>query len=133
MFGLRCPGIAPKLEFRETNIPHHHVLLWLEGNVVEDGEVIDGIIWAILTCGSSVTGIELRELIRKFNIHRHSPYCHGKASNGTYRFGYDRAERISESSIDVLTYLVRYQITEKEDFKVFPYNLELTLKIQCAY
>ena len=34
-FGRKCLAIAAKLEFQQRNTPHHHILLWLEGGVLE--------------------------------------------------------------------------------------------------
>lgn len=81
LFGFKCIGIDPKLEFQERNTPHYHVLLWLEGARIEDLEVTDCIIKAVVLRGNSAKEEGLRELVKKFSIHRYSPCCHGRTSN----------------------------------------------------
>ncbi|KAI0559822.1 Helitron helicase-like domain containing protein [Gracilaria domingensis] len=114
IFGLKCIGIAAKLEFQERNTPHHHILLWLEGGTMDDPEIIDSLIKAELPRGQSQEDQELRALVKRFNIHRHSPYCRGRTRN--------------ETTIEDLTNRVTYRRRTEEDLKVVPYNPDLTRK-----
>ena len=61
-FGRKCIAIACKLEFQARNTPHHHILLFLEGGVLEDMDEIDGMISAELP--SQNDDPELRELVK---------------------------------------------------------------------
>ena len=66
IFGLRCIAIAGKLEFQENNTPHHHILLWLEGGVLEDIDFINNIIRAELPRPGEDD--DLRALVKRFNM-----------------------------------------------------------------
>ncbi|KAI0558603.1 hypothetical protein FGB62_199g01 [Gracilaria domingensis] len=128
ILGLKCIGIAAKLEFQERNTPYHHILLWLEGGTMDDPEIIDSLIKAELPRGQSQEDQELRALVKRFNIHRHSPYCRGRTRNGHCRFGYDHMDVVPETTIDDLTNRVSYRRRTEEDLKVVPYNPDLTRK-----
>ncbi|KAI0560136.1 Helitron helicase-like protein [Gracilaria domingensis] len=128
IFGLKCIGIAAKLEFQERNTPQHHILLWLEGGTIDDPEIIDSLIKAELPRGQSQENQELRALVKRLNIHRHSPYCRRRTRNGHSRFGYDHMDVVPETTIDDLTNRVTYRRRTEEDLKVVPYNPDLTRK-----
>ncbi|KAI0559299.1 hypothetical protein FGB62_159g05 [Gracilaria domingensis] len=128
IFGLKCIGIAAKLEFQERNTPHHHIPLWLEGGTMKDFEIIDSLIKAELPRGQSQEHQELRALVKRFNIHRHSPYCRGCTRNGQCRFGYEHRNVVPVTTIDGLTNRVSYRRRTEEDLKVVLYNLDLTRK-----
>ena len=85
IFGLRCIAIGGKLEFQERNTPHHHILLWMEGGVLEDIGVINNIIKAELPRPGEDD--ELRALVKTFNMHRHSPYFRRRSGDNSCRFG----------------------------------------------
>lgn len=115
--------MASKLEFQARNTPHHHILLFLEGGIIEDIDQIDSMISAEMP---PQTDPELRELVRKFNIHRHSPYCRGRTSNSQCRFGYDDMVVTQETYIDPTCNRVVYRRRSEQDLKVVPYNADLT-------
>ena len=127
-FGLKCIAIAAKLEFQERNTPHHHILLWLEGGVLEDVDVIDSIIKAELPRGNSERQKELKKLVKKFNIYRHSPYCKGRSGDGRCRFGYDENVVTPSTTIDEITNRVVYRRRHREDLRLMTYNHYLTMK-----
>ena len=72
-FGRHCVGITGKLEFQARNTPHHHILLFLEGGLLDDMDEIDNIISAELP--TEEEDPELRELVLRYNKHQCSPYC----------------------------------------------------------
>lgn len=100
LFALKCIGIAAKLEFQGKNTPHHHIVLWLEGGIIENPEKNDSLIMVQLPLGCSLRGQEHRELVKKFKIHSHSAYCRGTTQNGTCWFGYDKDHKAPETRID---------------------------------
>jgi len=82
--GRRCIAFAAKLELQERNAPHHDVLLWREGGLLEDIEEIDSKVYAGLPRPG--TDDDLRELVQRLNVYTHSPY---RKRKGKCRFGYD--------------------------------------------
>lgn len=66
---MKCIEIAAKLDFQEKITPHHHVLLWFEGVVVKDPDIIDNLVRARLPRVTTKRERELFELLKKFNIH----------------------------------------------------------------
>ena len=124
IFGYECIAIVAKLEFQERNTPYHHILLWLECGVLEDPEEIDKMISAELP--RSESSRELRELVKRFNIHRYSAYCRGRTSTGRCRFGYDENIISQETTIDAITSRAVYHRRRQEDLKVVPYCPKLT-------
>ena len=121
-FGFKCVAYSTRLEFQERNTPHHHGLFWLECGVLEDVDAIESIISAELPRLGQDN--ELRALVKKYNMHRHSPYC--KRNGGTCRFGYDANVIFLNTTIEPTSNRVEYLRRQAEDLRVFPYNPRLT-------
>lgn len=79
-FGRKCVGMSSKLEFEERNTPPHPIMVMLEGGLLEELDEIDDLICAELP--EEGEDDELRALVLKLHVHRHSTYCRGRTSNG---------------------------------------------------
>ena len=108
-FGYQCIAYATKLEFQERNTPHHHLLLWLDCGILEDIDEVDRLISAELPRPGE--NDELRRLIKKFMVHRDSPYC--------------RRPIIPPTHLDKSVKKVVYRRSEQEDLNVVAYNARL--------
>ena len=117
----KCVAYAAELEFQARNTPHHHIFLWLDCGLLEDPDEIDQIICAELPRPGQDD--ELRELVKKLNTHRHSPYC---MRDGLCRFGYNAEQLVPEIYLDPTMNKVVYRRREQEDLRVVPYNPRLT-------
>jgi len=120
-FGRKCIAYAAKLELQERNTPHHHFLIWLEGGLLEDIDEVDDIICAELP--RECEDDDLRQLVKKYNIHRHSPYC---KRNNRCQFVYDENFVLQSTYIGETSNRVASRRREEEDLRVVPYNRQLS-------
>lgn len=80
---------------------------------------------------SSQLDRELYDLVKKYNVHRHSHYRQGRTRNRQCRFGYDTNEVNPNTFIDETCNRVVYRRRTQQDLKVLPYSLHLTRKYRC--
>ena len=125
-FGFKCVAYSTKLEFQERNTPHHLGFFWLECGVLDDFDAIESIISAELPRPGQEN--ELRALVKKYNMHRHFPYC--KRNGGTCRFGYDDNVIVPNTTIDPTPNRVEYRRRQAEDLRVVTYNPRLTKEFE---
>lgn len=72
-FCTKWLGFAGKLEFQAPNTPHHHILFFLQGAVIDNLTKIHDIISAELQMAEQDR--ELLELLKRCYRHRYSQYC----------------------------------------------------------
>lgn len=123
-FSTRLVEIAGKLEFQTRNTQHHHILLFLQGAVIDHLDQIDDIISAQLPTAYSLAGQSVLDLVKKLNTHCHLPCCRGRTWNLHCQFGYDTNEINPSMYTDETFSWVVYTRKKVEYLKVVLYNAE---------
>lgn len=100
----------------------------MKGGFIEDIEVIDDLIRSKVTQPGKDD--ELQALIPALHRHRHSPYCHNRASQ--CRFGHGSTRISLEMYIEEGKNRVVYRRRKEKHLKIVPVNPTLTMKYRSS-
>ena len=120
--GYESIGLASRVEYQERDMPHAHIVLWLNCGDLTDPAEIDAIISAEMHRHESEA---TQQLVRRIMSHRHSPSCRRGRDEGTCRFGYDSNEVVPQNYINSTTHRAVHRKRETQDLRIVPHNLRL--------
>ncbi|CAG9773736.1 unnamed protein product [Ceutorhynchus assimilis] len=80
-----------RIEFQNRGSPHLHMLTWIDGHPSFDTEEGLRILDQVCKCEMPPQNSDLYELVKKYQVHRHSHTCYKKDDTSTCRFGFPRA------------------------------------------
>lgn len=122
------PWTAGKLKFQTFNAVHYHSLLftgWDDWRIGQNLYVISAVM------PMAEQDIDLHNLVKKFNKHRHLLYFWGRTRNCQCQFGYYTNVINPDTSIEQTFNRVVYRRSKEQGVKVVPYDADVMDNYRC--